>query len=75
MAFEFTVDHRRHMAPAAAQSRWPPLMSFSGCRTLMPLLAQSRHELVHRTCLRGVKRTCRFALPCLLLTQSGHWPL
>ena len=28
-----------------------------------PLLAQSGHGLVHRTCpLLGVKRTCRFAL-------------
>jgi hypothetical protein len=28
-----------------------------------PLMTQSRHELVHRTCpLSGVMRTCRFAL-------------
>jgi hypothetical protein len=32
-------------------------------RSSCPLLAQSGHELMHRTCpLSGVKRTCPFAL-------------
>src|SRR5262245_12371499 len=34
-------------------------------------MAQSGHELVHRTCpLSGVKRTCRFCTACLLLPQK-----
>src|SRR5262245_50475854 len=34
---------------------------------------QSRRGLLHGTCLlSGAKRTSRFALQCLLMTQGGH---
>ena len=38
-----------------------------------PLLAQSGHIELHRTCpLLGVKRTWLLHCKCPLLTQSGH---
>jgi hypothetical protein len=60
-----------HMDPPSFW-RLPTRLSNNGAEC--PLMAHSRHDLVHRTCpLSGVKRSLLgLAEQCLLLTQNGH---